>query len=254
MLVALPLSLWAEKARWALDHHGVDYIERTTIPVLGAPRLRWKLRRLRDRTAVPILFDRRGTLCLDPLDIARYAERTGGGEPLFRRGDERAIAHWSRASDQAIDAARALSSARLAADPAAREEALVTVAPRRLASLLRPAAMLAARLLHRRHGGRAIDEHPDRARLRQVLDELRRALSDGRRFLVGGALSYCDIAMAAALHGVEPGDARHLPFGRAMRRTSTDLELAGEFPDLLGWRDQIYAEHRNARSGTPLLD
>lgn len=249
-LVASPLSPWSEKARWALDHHRIDYVERTQIPVLSAPRLRWKLRRLHDRHVAPIFFDRRGALCLDPLDIARYAERTGEGAPLFRRGEEQAIARWDELSERAMYAARALISRRMAADPDSRHEALVTVAPRRLASLLKPAAVLAARLLQFRHRGREADEDPDRARLRVILAELRSALSDGRSYLVGGSLSYCDIAMASALNGVAPAEAPHLPLGRSTRRTSTDGELAGEFPDLLGWRDQIYAEHRRARSDT----
>ncbi|HTE52457.1 MAG TPA: glutathione S-transferase [Kofleriaceae bacterium] len=251
-LIALPLSPWSEKARWALDHHDVAYVEKVYVPMLGAPALRWKLRRLRGRVTVPILFDPSGTVCLDSLDIARYAESTGGGEPLFRRGHEQEIARWNRLSDEAMQAARALITLRMTDDHEAQHEALAGVVPRGLAGLFRPAATLALRFLQRKYRVREADEAVHRARLHEILLELRRALG-GRRFLVGDALSYCDIAMASALLGVEPGDTSHLPFGPATRRSSTDLELAGEFTDLLGWRDQIYAQHRRARTGTPLL-
>jgi glutathione S-transferase len=252
-LVALPLSPWSEKARWALDHHGIDYIEKAYVPMMGAPLLRWRLRRLRGRITVPILFDDRGAACLDSFDIARYAERTGHGEPLFRRGHEQESAYWNQRSDEAMQAVRALVTSRMAEDREARHEMLATIIPRGLAGMFKPTAIVAVRFLQRKYRVRDADEAAHRARLRDIMVELRQALS-GRRYLVGDALSYCDIAMATSLVGVEPVEARHLPIGPATRRSWTDLELAGEFTDLLGWRDQLYAEHRNARTGTPLLD
>lgn len=249
--VAFPLSLWSERARWALDHHEVAYVERGYTPLLGAPSLRWKMRRLRGGVSLPVLLDPTGAAWIQSLEIARYAESTGGGAPLFRRGNEEAIARWSARSDAAIRAARALTRDRLADDPEAQREALGRVVPRGLAGFLRPTASFALRRVQRRDRQRDHDAAP-RARLRDVLVELRAALG-GRRFLLGDALSYADIAMAAALLGVDPGEAASLRLGPATRRAATDLELAGEFTDLLGWRDQLYAEHRSARSGTPLL-
>lgn len=250
-LVAFPLSLWSERARWALDHHEVPYIERGYTPVLGAPSLRWKMRRLRGAVSLPVLLDPTGAAWIQSLEIARYAESTGGGAPLFRRGDEASIARWSARSDDAIRAAHALTRDRLADDREAQREALGRLVPRGLAGLLRPSASLALRTVQRRMRLGELDGAP-RARLRDVLVELRAALG-GRRFLLGDALSYADVAMAAALLGIDPGEAAPLRLGPATRRVATDLELAGEFTDLLGWRDQLYAEHRGARSGTPLL-
>lgn len=204
-LVALPLSPWSEKARWALDHHEVPYVEKQYLPVVGSPLLRWRLRRVRSKMTPPFLVEARGTVHLDSFDIARYAERTGHGKPLFRRGDEAEIAHWHQLSEQAMQAARALATIRMAEDDAARDDVVATVVPRGLARLFRPAALVAVRFLQRRYRARDADEIRHREGLRDVLLELRRALSDGRRYLTGDALSYCDIAMAAALMGVEPG-------------------------------------------------
>jgi glutathione S-transferase len=248
-LVALPLSPWSEKARWVLDHHDVPYVEKPYLPVVGSPLLRWRLRRQRRNMTPPFLVDGSGTVCVDTFDIARYAERTGHGEPLLRRGDEQELARWHQLSEQAMQAARALATIRMAQDDAARDEAVATVVPRGLARLFRPAARVAVRFLQRKYRARDADEERHRESLRGVLLELRRALADGRRYLTGDALSYCDIAMAAALMGVEPADAPNLPPGSATRRTHTDLELAGEFTDLLGWRDQVHAAHRKATRG-----
>ena len=257
ILLALPLSPSTEKARWALDHHGIDYVEKTALPVLRAPLLRWKLRRVHGRgePAVPVLFDSRGNPFLDSFDIAHYAERTGGGAPLFRRGLEQEIARWNQLSETILREAAELASARVAEGAAPSRQALATQMPRGLAGLLGRAAV---RLIRRKvlaYVGREPElsgAAAQRARLRRLLLELRGAL-DGRRYLAGGELSYGDIAMAVALAGIEPVDAPHLPLAPAARRSSTDFELAGEFTDLLGWRDEIYGQHRGGdpRTGTP---
>ena len=56
--VALSYSPWSEKARWPLEHHGIEFREHQYVPLLGAPRLRLRLRRLRGRVTVPVLFTR----------------------------------------------------------------------------------------------------------------------------------------------------------------------------------------------------
>jgi glutathione S-transferase len=254
ILLAPPLSPSSEKARWALDHHEVDYVEKTTLPVLRAPVLRWKLRRVHvgSEPTIPVLFDSRGALITDSFDIAHYAERTGGGTPLFRRGHEAEIARWNQLSERILAEADELASARLAEAPTVRQ-ALATQAPRGLAGLLGPAAR-AMRLLRRKvlaHVAREPEltgAAAHRARLRASLLQLRGAL-DGRRYLAGDELSYSDIAMAVALTGIEPINAPHLPLAPSARRSSTDFELAGEFTDLLGWRDEIYGQHRARGSG-----
>ena len=54
-LVSLSYSPWSEKARWALDHHGIEYRNIAYTPMLGVPRLRMRLRAMRAKITVPIL-------------------------------------------------------------------------------------------------------------------------------------------------------------------------------------------------------
>ena len=240
-MTAMPASPWSEKARWALDHHRIDYLEEAYTPMLSEPALRWRLRRPRGPVTLPILFAD-GETYTDSYDIAHYAERRGAGVPLFRRGLEAAIARWNRLSDAAMSAGRALVSFRLEDDPQARSEALPDLVPRALRRPLDPVARLGVRYLARKYGFRD-DEHAHRAELRARLVEMRDALSDGRRYLLS-ELSYADIAMASALQFVAPVGDQHLRLGPASRRAWTDLDLAGELTDLLEWRDQLYAAHR----------
>lgn len=244
VLHALPLSPWSEKARWALDHHRIEYSEEVYTPMLSEPALRWRLRRARGPVSVPVLFAD-GEAYTDSFDIAHFAERRGAGAPLFRRGLEEDIARWNRVSDAAMRAGRALVCFRVDADPQARSEVLPDLVPRALRRPLDPVARVGVRYLAKKYGFRE-DEHRHRAELRAHLAELREALSDGRPYVIGDELSYADIAMAAALQFVAPVGDQHLRIGPATRRAWTDLDLAGELTDLLEWRDQLYAARRRA--------
>jgi glutathione S-transferase len=243
------VSPWSEKARWALDHHAIAYEEREYTPILGAPGLRWKLRRARagggGTISVPILFVG-GQALRDSYDIAQYADRHGGGAPLFRRGEEDEVARWNHVSERAMRAGRALVVRRVADDPQARQEALAGVVPRGLRRPLQHAALLGTRHLLRKYEAPP-DEAACRTELRGALLELRAALADGRRYL-SGELGYADLAMAVVLQFVHPVDAPHLALGPGTRRAWTDLELAGELTDLVEWRDQLYARHRGRPS------
>ena len=241
LLTALPNSPWSEKARWALDHHRIDYLEEVYTPLLSEPALRWRLRRARGRVTVPILFAG-GEAYTDSTDIAEYAERRGSGAPLFRRGLERDIARWIEVGDAAMSAGRALVSSRVAGDPQAQSEVLPDLIPRPLRRPLGPVARVGVHYLRKKYRA-GDDEHRSRDQLRVALLELRAALADGRRYLLGD-FSYADIAMAAALQFVCPVADQYIPLGPASRRAWTDLDLAGELTDLIEWRDQLYGERR----------
>jgi glutathione S-transferase len=243
LLFAIAYSPWSEKARWALDHHRIGYTERAYTPMLSEPALRWRLRRARGPVSVPVLFADREAYT-DSFDIAQFAERRGAGAPLFRRGLEEEIAHWNQVSDRAMAAGRALVAIHVAGDPQARSEALPDIVPRPLRRTLEPAARLGVRFLRKKYGF-GDDEGGYRAELRQALLEIRAALADGRSHLLGD-FSYADIAAAAALQFVQPVADQYRPLGPGTRRAWTDLELAGELTDLVEWRDQLYAQRRQA--------
>jgi glutathione S-transferase len=90
-------------------------------------------------------------------------------------------------------------------------------------------------------GGPSLDAA--RQAVREALLALRAGLH-GRSYLVGDQLSLADVAMAVALQGIQPVAAHHLRIPSAVRQAWTDEALAGEFADLIAWRDRLYDRHR----------
>lgn len=237
-LVALSYSPWSEKARWALDHHRVEYRRVEYVPMLGAPLLRAATRRWSGRVTVPVLLGD-GPPRLDSWDIALRAEEIGEGAPLFA-GDRGAIAGWNALSDRALAASRAAAIARVAADPGAQQESLPGLVPSALRPALRPVATVGVGYFRRKYGG---DAPPERA-LEDALAELREALDARGGEHVLGELSYADIAMAAALQFVRPVADRFIRLGPASRRAYSDEALARRYEDLIEWRDRFYDRYR----------
>ena len=57
VFTAIPFSPWSEKARWALDHHQIDYREAPFMPVFGEFALRFRMRKPFGAVTVPNLHD-----------------------------------------------------------------------------------------------------------------------------------------------------------------------------------------------------
>src|SRR5688572_13489234 len=195
--VYLPYSPWSEKARWALDHHGVDYETSLHVPMTGELELRLRTRRFRGRISVPVLIAEEGVL-FDSFDIATYAEQHGHGTPLFPPRQAHAIADWNLRSETALAAGRKASLRRALADPATLEEGLAPLLPPRLRAPLRFVARGGVAYLSRKYKTERAD---DRA-LVEALDALRNALQ-GKHYVLG-ELSYADLTMAAVLQFVRP--------------------------------------------------
>src|SRR4051812_21189698 len=115
-LTALPFSPWSEKARWALDHHRIDYQYHEHIPLLGEIRLRILMRKPRGRVTVPVLHDGDAWIT-DSFEIARYADRIGRGARLFPDDKLPEITEWNLRSEAALGAGRALRMLASADDP-----------------------------------------------------------------------------------------------------------------------------------------
>src|SRR5687768_3084143 len=97
-LVGLSYSPWSEKARWALDHHHIPFTYEEYVPMLGEPALRLRLRKAFGKVSVPVLIDGKESYG-DSYEIARFAERTGKGKPLFGAERESQIAAWNERSE-----------------------------------------------------------------------------------------------------------------------------------------------------------
>jgi glutathione S-transferase len=243
-LYALPYSPWSEKARWALDHAHVAYREVQHVPLLGEPLLRWRAGR-QGRPTVPLLVAPGGPVS-DSAEIARRAD-TEAGAGLF--ADPAATARWNEAAEDALAAGRALVLRAIEADRAALRESIPAFFPRALHPALLPTARAGVRFLARKYDAAGRSPEADLAVVRTFCASLRAALA-GRPHLVGDALSFADIAAAAALQFVAPVADEWLPLGPATRRAFTRESIARDFPDLLAWRDDLYQRCRRASPET----
>jgi glutathione S-transferase len=227
---------WCERARWALDHHRVPYREIGQLPLIAEVTLRLATRRFFQRVTMPLLIDSDGVL-MSSLDIARYAERRSSGAPLFPAGRESQIAAWDERSETVMVAGRAMLLPRMSRNPAALREQVPALVPGGV-------ALLGIRHLMRKYAVRADEGARHESESRRALDLLRAALSDGRPHVLGDMFSYADITAAAALQFVRPVDGRYISLGPASREAWTHPRLAADYPDLLAWRDGLYATRR----------
>ena len=234
---------WCEKARWALDHHQVPYREIDQLPLIAEITLRVATRRLLRRATMPLLVDG-DVVLMSSFDIARYAERRGGGAPLFPADHEDRIAAWNEHSETIMGSGRAMLLARMRGNA----EALREQVPAFVAGVLGPVAQGVAQLgishLMRKYRIRPGEDAHHETESRRTLDLLHATLSDGREHVLGDLFSYADIAVAAALQFVLPVDGRYVALGRATREAWTHARLAADYSDLLAWRDRLYAKYR----------
>lgn len=240
---------WCERARWALDHHGLTYREVEQVPLVSELTLRIAARRPLRRVTVPLLVHG-GTRLMDSDEIARYAERLGTEMPLFPIGHDRDIARWMETSEALMVAGRAMLLPRIANTTDALREQLPALIPGPLRPALAWVAALAVRHLMSKYDVRAEDDAHHDAASRVCLDRLRNALARRAGYLVGDTLSYADVTMAAALQFVRPVDDRWIALGPATREVWTNHRLAADYPDLLAWRDQLYARARGPARDT----
>jgi glutathione S-transferase len=242
-LVAIPYSPWSEKARWALDHHGVPYRESSYQPMIGEPALRARTGRLRGKVTVPIFLERGEPAIMGSFAIARRAEAAGSGASLFPDGLDAEIDAWDKRLDAAMAECRARVIERTRMSDEAQAEALRGVVPDGLRHPLRSVTKTALGFLERKYR----DVAPPAGTLESTLEALREALDRGAGHVVGKP-SFADIGAATLLQGVKPVDGRFIRLGRATRATWTDEALASRFEDLVAWRDALYRERRAPRA------
>jgi glutathione S-transferase len=238
---AIAFSPWSEKARWALDHHRVEYREVPYTPLFGEYKLRLRMLKPFGRITVPVLQDGHRWLT-DSFEIARYAEQVGSGPPLFPSDRLSEVEEWNRKSEAALAAGRAILMRSWANTPELAAAALPASIPAALEPLLLPL------------GKRRLDAFMAKYRLAEgenaedmltaELDALEKALS-GRRYLIGDAVAYADIAMALTRQQVSPVDPSYIVRLSGLSPAGMNIgELADRYADLIKWRDDLYARHR----------
>lgn len=244
VFTALSFSPWSEKARWALDHHHLDYKEVSFVPLLGELALRVRMQRWSGRITVPVLQDGL-TWFTDSFDIARYADRLGTGTRLFPDEHLAEISEWNQRSEAALAAGRALLMLTMAGDPEFALGLLPVSPPAVLKPVLAPIAQKGVQAFINKYRMRdAADQHE--SVFRSELERLAQATA-GRRYLIGDTLTYADIAMAMVVQGISPVDERYLARVPGTRPSAITAELGRRYAELISWRDQLYAQHRKPR-------
>ena len=241
-LLHISFSPWSERARWAIDSRGVEVKHREYLSVIGELSLRKQLGKWSGTVSVPALFTENGAIN-DSFDIARWADAHGSGPTLFPVGKDAAIRQWNERSETALNSGRAISLTRVLASNEALDE--LTPKPlRALGAASRAITRFAVARTRNKYDGGARTDAEHRVVLVGVLDELRAALGGNPTATLLDSFSYADITAAQVLSFVSPADRKYLRIGRANRIAFTDDDLVARYPDLLEWRDTLYANHR----------
>jgi glutathione S-transferase len=243
-LVSLNVSPWSERAKWALDHHGLAYEVVEHMPIVGERRLRRLVGPGKPRATVPVLLAG-AEVVGESWDIAVYADREGKGAKLIPPEHEPAIRDWAALADEAANAGRALVLAAILANGPALDEQGPPFIPAWLRPPLRPLARAATMAFVRKYDLRLEEGDAQTRAVRSALDRLRTGLAASSPYLQG-SFTYADIAMASLIQGISPVDDRFLKIGPATRAAWTHAPLAAEYSDLVAWRDSLYESRRRS--------
>jgi glutathione S-transferase len=250
-LISSNVSPWSERAKWALDHHGLAYEVVEHVPIVGERRLRRIVGSNKPRATVPVLIAGADVLT-ESWDIAVYADREGNEAKLIPSDHESTIRSWVAVADEAANACRALVLAGIFASKPALDEQAPPFVPKWMRPALRPVARAATRAFMRKYGIRFDAAAEQRQVLRSALDRLRAALAAKSPYLLG-SFTYADIAMAGLLQGISPVDDRFMKIGPASRAVWTQPTFATEYADVIAWRDSLYESRRRSGRGRRTL-
>lgn len=196
-LLTIGFSHYCEKARWALDHAGLDYVEEDHVPMLH-----WAANRRvgAEKRTVPVLVAPRGVLG-ESSEIVRFADealpparRLFPEEPAARAEVEA----WVELFDRSLGPAtrRGMYSLLLHDTRRSRELLASTGAAweRRVVRLLFPvfrALMVQGMKVKPGPSARSI------ARVDEIFAQVGERLADGRRYLAAGRFTAADLTFAA---------------------------------------------------------
>lgn len=245
--ITFGISHFCEKARWALDWHGVRYSEIGWAP--GLHRIIAKRHRA-PATTLPILFD--GTdLIQGSGAIIDWAEKhcrdaARSLAPIDRDAAE--AEEIERRTDEVIGphVRRFIYAETLPTCPDVVKPALflsTSVAHRVIGGLMWPATRKIMMSMYDVCPGAAAESQ---AKLEAELDWLDRRLADGRPYLVGDRLSRADIAVASLLAPL--ARPKEMPIYSPLDAIDAFTALAERWKErrTIGWINLLYAVHRGS--------
>jgi glutathione S-transferase len=244
-LVTIPISHFCEKARWALDRAGVDYVEQPHLQLIhiGAAKLAGGGR------TVPVLVTSEGQVVPESSEILRWADtQTEPERRLYPEGELGAQAAALEAElDQGFGPDGRLWMYHQTLPVVHDLDRWATVGiPRWERRFFRMGGPTIEMMMRRYLKVDAAASEVALERVDGVFDDIAGRLSDGRRFLLGDRFTAADLTFAAlaapmllpARYGspLPPPEAMPAPAAREVRRLRA--HPAGEFAD------RLYAEER----------
>ena len=245
-LLLFPISHYCEKARWALDHHGIAHRVTNLAPGPHAPILR---RLGAEGTSVPVLRTD-DALVQGSAEIIDWCD-AHGAEPA-RTLTPAPLAEEARAIEARLDGELGVQVRRHA------YSTLLGEAPagvrRRFTSTVGPGQGLMVRLMWpmlRRVMTRAMDLGPEqridaRDRISAELDWLDELLVDGRPYLLGEGFTRADLTAASLLSPVAQPPERPAQSGEPVPASMLEDVEEWRARPAIEWARHIYRTHRAA--------
>jgi glutathione S-transferase len=245
LLITIPFSHYCEKARWALDHAGVDYVEQGHVP--GFHRL--AVRRAKsEKTSVPVLVAD-GRAIDDSSDILVWADAHArdrdDARALYPRDDavrREVIALEDYLDEELGPHVRRILYFYLLPRPALTFGLMDQRTPRWQRVALRGVFPLLRRGMSRfmRIDERSAEE--SRGKVLRVFDDLEKRLEDGRRHLVADRFTAADLTLAALAGATVAPPEHSVRFPNAESLPASAAALLREIRE----RNQAYDERGRA--------
>jgi len=231
----------SERVRWVLRARGVPFREIGYVPMPSPMAMR--IRRATGKASVPVAFVD-GKAIAGSTEIARHADALGTrGESYFFDGDDERcgeIAAWEAIAEDVFLTARDLFGPGFGRDRDALR-AVVDPLPAWGRMVFPLVWRMAGASFADRYRVGSIDRDAANRRLRERLAEVesRRA---GRPHLVGGRVSYADVALATYLSCVRPPPRALWPIPDPIARHFATVPEPGPWDALFAWRDRVWSE------------
>jgi glutathione S-transferase len=246
VLLTIPFSHYCEKARWALDHTKVDYVEEGHVP--GFHRI--AVRRAKSvKTSVPVLVVD-GKALGDSSDIVAYADaRAASGCELLPKNEaarREVLALEDHLDEELGPHIRRVMYFHLLPRPRVVFGLMDQRTPAWQRAALRAAFPVLFAGMRRFMSIDARTAEESRGRSLRVFDEIEKRLEGGRRYLVGDTFTAADLT-AASLAGPAVSPPEHsvqFPDIEALPPAAAALLREVQARPVAAYLRRMYAEHR----------